>query len=408
MKRNLLLALALILMLTSCAQAPTATLTPAPTPTPEPTPVPTPSIEVQMPWDAPDTPFSPIPAGEEPRYYYDKPLGIFVPSADYGAVYPYLGVYHFDMWGPSYLYGLCTADGRIITAPIYSAPEILGSGDNKAYLFYTGSVQEKTKDGWYETVATSGVLVGLDGSWTESFDNAQRFIVPTIEYSKTLNYPVLAAQRNGLWGGIAMDGTIAVPFEHKQYFRMYEGEALYRGDYSQRQEYQIIRYNRMIAHERNDHGELNWDKSQLLDENLNPLASFDSSYFGSSNDFLLQMNMADEFALKTYDFDGNFLGQLAFQDTESWETGIALFGDYVMIPSVDGKSLSFYDRCFNLLSTMESDMVWSFWGFERTMTICPVAGVYHTSDPETNLHRTYLPDGTLLTTTFLIIENIWG
>ena len=408
MKRLLPLIVILALMLTACASAPEAATTPVPTLTPEPTPVPTPVIEVQMSWEKPDVPFSPIPKGEEPKYYYDKPHGAFVPSPDYGAVYPYLGVYHFDMWGPSYLYGLCTADGRIITAPIYSAPEILGVGDDKAYLFYTGAERERTKDGWYETVATPGVLVGLDGSWAESFDHAQRFVVPTVEYSKTLNYPILAAQRDGLWGGIAMDGTIAIPFEHKQYFRMYESEVLYRSDYSQRQEYQVIRYNRMIAYERNDYGDINWAKSQLVDEDLKPLASFDSSYYGSSNDFLLQMNMEDEFALKTYDFDGNFLGQMAFQETESWETSIAIFGDYVTIPSVDGKTLSFYDKYFNLLSTMESDVLWSFWGSEHIMGIHPVAGIFHTTDPTTNLHRTYLPDGTRLTTTFLIIESTWG
>ena len=398
MKRNLLLAMSLILMLTACAPAPAATVTPAPAPTPEPTPAPTPVIEVQMPWQTPDEGYSPIPAGEEPRYFYDKPLGAFVPSEDYGAVYPYMGTYSFGMWGPTYQYGLCTADGRIITAPVYSAPALLGVGEQKAYLLYTESTQAWNKEGWYETVANSGILVGLDGSWVESFDDAAQFVVPTVEYNKTLNYPVLAVQRDGLWGGIAMDGSIAVPFEHKQYFRMYESEPLYRSDYSQRQEFEIVRYDRILAYERDAYGTIHWEGwAELLDEHLEPLTYVAGGHYGSGSDFFLQMNMEME-VLYTYDFDGNLLGERAFQEPENWEIGINVASDYVMIPSVDGLSLTFCDKYLQALFTLDSDMPWSFWGFVRTPTVRTTCNVFHVTDPTTNLHRTYLPDGTRLTT----------
>ena len=405
MKRNLLLALSLIFMLTACASAPTAspTLSPAPSTTPLPPPAPTPAIEVHMPWQTPDEGYSPIPAGEEPKYFYDKPLGAFVPSDDYGAVYPYMGAYHFGMWGPTYQYGLCTADGRIITAPVYSAPSILGFGDQQAYLLYTETEQAWNSDGWYETVATPGLLVALDGSWAEPFDNAMQFIVPTMVYSKTLNYPVLAVQRDGLWGGLAMDGSIAVPFEHKQYFRMYDAEPFYRNDYSERPEHNIIRYDRMLSYERDDYGNFHWEQAQLLNERLEPLATIQGSHYATANDFFLQMNMDVEM-IYAYDYDGNLLGEWEYQEPENWEIGINVASDYVMIPSVDGLSLTFCNKYLQPLFTLDSDTLWSFWGFGTQKTIRTVCNVFHTTDPTTNLHRTYRPDGTLLTTCYFANE----
>ena len=406
MKRTLLLVLSFILMLAACAPAPTAspTLSPAPSTTPLPPPAPTPAIEVHMPWQTPDEAYAPIPPGEEPKYFYDKPLGAFVPSDDYGAVYPYMGAYHFGMWGPTYQYGLCTADGRIITAPVYSAPAVLGFGGQQAYLFYTESEQVwNDREGWYETAATPGLLVALDGSWAEPFDNAMQFIVPTMIYSKTLNYPVLAVQRDGLWGGLAMDGSIAVPFEHKQYFRMYDAESFYRNDYSERPEHNIIRYDRMLSYERDDYGNFHWEQAQLLNKRLEPLATIQGSHYATANDFFLQMNMDVEM-IYTYDYDGNLLGEREYQEPENWEIGINVASDYVMIPSVDGLSLTFCDKYLQPLFTLDSETLWSFWGFDTQKTVRTVCNVFHTTDPTTNLHRTYLPDGTRLTTFHFIVE----
>ena len=401
MKRNLLLAFGLIFMLTSCTSAPASTA--APTPTPTPIPVPTPVIEVQLQWDAPNEGYSPIPAGEESRYFYDKPLGAFVPSEDYGAVYPYMGIYHLDMWGPAYQYGLCTADGRIITAPVYSAPVILGFGDTQAYLLYTNVISERNEYGGYGSATSPSILVGLDGSWSEHFDDTVRFRVPTMNYSLDLNYPVLAVQRNGFWGGIAMDGTIVVPFEHRQYFRMYESEPLYNADYSERPEYEIVRYDRLLGRKRDDYGQINWEQVQLFNEHLELLAELQGNHYATGNDFFLQMDMTEEM-LYTYDYDGKLLGQRRFQESESWEIGISVASDFVMIPSVDGMSLTFCDKYLEPLYTLESDTLWSFWGFEYTAGIRATCNIFHTTDPTTNLHRSYRPDGTRLATFHFIAE----
>ena len=116
MKMKLLPAILMIIMLTSCAPTSTPTQTP---------PTSVPVLEVQMQWETPDEGFSVIPAGEGPRYYYEKPLDEFIPSEDYGRVYLYAGELRRFLGEGDYpeyytTFGICTADGRIITAPIYT------------------------------------------------------------------------------------------------------------------------------------------------------------------------------------------------------------------------------------------------------------------------------------------------
>jgi len=206
--------LLIIIMLTSCTLAPTTT------PVPElPAEPPIPVLEVQVQWNRPDEGFSPIPAGEEPKYFYDKPLDAFVPSDDYGQIYLYaggLGLLDTEETSEYYTpFGLCTADGQIITAPVYmvmSGHGSYGIGSKQVYILLQGShdvtYSHSGSDFAYRTVEKVHIIDG-QGRWIET---VEEFDYPNLEYTYTHDF--LVARRDGKWGGIGFDGAVVVPFEY--------------------------------------------------------------------------------------------------------------------------------------------------------------------------------------------------
>ena len=106
MKRRLFpLALALALALSACGPAPAAS-------TPEPEPE---GVKVQAHWDALET-AAPKLADRRYEAYTDT----LIPADDYGFLVPYFGdeTHTFGPF-PTYLYGLATREGEIVTDPVY-------------------------------------------------------------------------------------------------------------------------------------------------------------------------------------------------------------------------------------------------------------------------------------------------
>ena len=124
MAKRLLLSVVLILLpaLCACGKAgPAATRTDAP---------PTGTDAAVTATDAAQSPFTAFQLDALPeigsyrprtvRYFYDAPLQRFEPSEDYGLLIPYRLHSEDRMMGGLGRFGLMTADGRIVTGPIYS------------------------------------------------------------------------------------------------------------------------------------------------------------------------------------------------------------------------------------------------------------------------------------------------
>ena len=104
----------------------------------------------------------------------EDPLPEFIPSKEYGAILPYIGgeqsvepYFEGKSYSPSFLYGLCTADGTILTDPVYNAVFQADWYDSAFDLSHDLPIWILTQtaqreDGEYYT---SVGLAALDGSW---------------------------------------------------------------------------------------------------------------------------------------------------------------------------------------------------------------------------------------------------
>ena len=424
-------------MLTACASTPATIQTPAPTP--EPTPV----LEVQMPWQSPDAAYSSIPAGEEPRYFYDKPLDAFVPSEDYGKVYPYAGEMQtvLDQNGmPEYFmtFGLCTGDGTIITAPIYTmgaAFNHYGIGDQWVYLFLEGAHDVEYTQGEshysYRTVEKTHIIHS-QGHWMETVEG---FDFPNLEYDYRFDF--LVASRDRKWGGIDFDGNIIVPFEYENPMEMgkvvaptqiVDEETRYwcapnvwanrRGyDYDNAGTVTFYFPNKTI--EVSSHRYIGY--GNYIEVHNYPDGSFDyntSIYDLQGNELIHQVPQAgpdgaggfytigeEENLLRRYDKNGNFISEWLVDSQEPFELSYG----YWRLQFFAGNLLALYDDKLVFMdgTTFETLRTLDFpngWNLDRgnPETRLPFIrwdnGVVSVADFDTNLLRTYAPGGTLLTT----------
>ena len=409
MKKALPLVLSII-MLTAC--------TPAPPPTP-PEPTPTPLIEVQLQWETPDEGFSAIPAGEEPKYYYEKPLDSFIPSEEYGRIYPYLGSGEMVEWEAVYQYGLCTENGEIITAPIYSAPQMLGFGDKRAYLLCTVNDMIVGMSRHHEG-PTSGILVGLDGSWVEYFEDMAFLYAPYMFGGSLIDGPVVAIEREGLWGGLSTaDGSASIPFRHDSSDAVYDAAyGLYFPADALEEYDRPITYDRLLRRLKGNTLPMEY---QLLDRQGKFVLEYRGGIYGVGNDFFLIRDSDwgrddDGFfgkllweTLETYDKDGQLLAHLDLElpeesgdEEEVMRPEYHASGDYVMVLRHDESIV--YDSYFNELFRFTPDGVWRSYGTfiydDANESVQFHSEAIYISDANTGLHRTYRPDGTLLTTCY--------
>jgi len=210
MKRTLGFVLILI-MLTACASAPAATSASAPTTaTPIPLPTPEPVLEVQMQWQAPDQAYDNSSWWQSVLCFYGEPLSQMLAAPDYGPIYPYLGAYHVDnVWGNYRVYGLCTADGQIITAPIYTTAFRLFDGENEAYLLHIMEGEKRNEDD------EPCLIMAADGSWFMELEAAKLHTVEGRFSAEEYDVGYLAVKQNSLWGILSYDGEVIEPFIHE-------------------------------------------------------------------------------------------------------------------------------------------------------------------------------------------------
>ena len=158
--KRLIVSLLALLLLAGCAS-------PAPEPAPEPEPV----SPVYTDWSK-LTPYEP----EKEQYAYADTYredGVLQPSGDYGPLLPYIGSYleTQSYMGPLTTLGLVTADGRLVTPPVYAEIEMARDWLTNAYapflLLYRGEVTGRHENEWGSWVEGDFNLTvaAPDGSW---------------------------------------------------------------------------------------------------------------------------------------------------------------------------------------------------------------------------------------------------
>ncbi|MDR0916592.1 MAG: hypothetical protein LBN02_05320 [Oscillospiraceae bacterium] len=139
MKKLPVLILVLALTLAAC-NTPTVEPVPSPSPTPtQPSPTPTPTIGAYLPDIPREFPDEPYTLGEIGTQYYGAPQYEYTPSADYGAIVPYIGglskpARHSPEGLEGVLVGFATLDGRVICEPVFSDCQVLSLGGDTAYI----------------------------------------------------------------------------------------------------------------------------------------------------------------------------------------------------------------------------------------------------------------------------------
>ncbi|MCL2495956.1 MAG: WG repeat-containing protein [Clostridiales bacterium] len=186
---------------------------------------------------APYTPPAP------PQRYYSGAVGDFIPSNDYGRVYPYIGQVQEakenseGYWFPdSCLYGFVDERGRIICDPVYSSVKLLTFEDKAAYVVrktsFTQGVTTNYLDykndsdstdyfAWGEDIRQKQVeyyaIVSLDGSFFGQYDNVHYVDGWHYNYyadAKSAEYEYLAVCKEDLWGVIDYNGAEILPCQY--------------------------------------------------------------------------------------------------------------------------------------------------------------------------------------------------
>ena len=426
MKMKLLPAILMIIMLTSCAPTSTPTQTP---------PTSVPVLEVQMQWDSPDAAYSAIPAGEEPRYFYEKPLDTFVPSEEYGRVYLYAGDQRVtDFYSVPRLFsvfGLCTADGQIITAPIYTADiynTCFGRGEEQLYVLYEGT-REVHFEGFEE--AHMGIervwLIDQRGRWAEVVDE-----VLLDDPDRDYTFDFLTVRKGDKWGGISYGGEIVIPFAYDsvrefwsaaapskvidgaermwaapQVWTSYERYNNYeQGDsvmyYFPQKTVEIASIRRpervgnyLIFSESFHQGDSFWHEENIYDFQGNQILPEVVGQLCYHSDDVFWFWIEAEKVYRNYDREGRVLGEwTGDRYAEHMYLPNAIFTRYEEV-------LVVMDEKFEEIGRFEQAGGWKD-GYYDLDTPKPmleiIGGTIHISDPQTNLLRTYRSDGTLLTT----------
>ena len=336
--------------------------------------------------------FSLYPEGETPEYFEGSNLYMLEPSDKYGALYFYLGSVHFEEGISPEFYGLCTGDGKIVTEPVFTAPELLtDSAGNTAYLCYRSDVERRREtiaaaDWSYERLSRPAIVFATNGSWVLEFDEVMQFYGFSAVMEVAMNADVLAVKLGGKWGAINIKGAVIIPFTRDSYDGIYH-EPHANGDFS----FLGVTGNRFM---RSSDDELGWDGGfDLYDENLDIIATgLRGMPISRAATFILTHTWSEQSSISTYTLDGELL---ATTDGTDIVSGVPLGSNYVMLYGDDKDVIC--DKYLNFVCDFPTVYVeQNDWHYYTHMEIGP--NVLYRSDEDSSLHRTYLPDGTRLVT----------
>jgi len=340
-----------------------------------------------------DGKFSLYPAGEAPEYFIGTDSFAFKARNDYGQLYFYLGATRREEWSDPRYYGLCTANGKIVTEPLYSVPLLLtDSKGNKMYFCYRSdreplrvAAYNEAGELIHEISYYPALLFATDGSWIKEFDSARPFFGFTGPTDAIRNADVLAVMLGGKWGAVNMRGEKIIPFDRDGYQGIYPppdggiGALGLTGD----------RFLRSTGEYFGGSGpfDLYSGNGKLIATGLRGYPQ------GMAGEFIVTAEWDNElYTVYTYTLDGELIATLTM---EEHAYGYAEpFNDYVLIYAE--KSLLISDRELNILHEFSYEYDARYGRLMSPFTAGP--NVLYRSDNDTLFHRTYLPDGTRLVT----------
>jgi hypothetical protein len=179
-KKSIFVPLALLLLAACAAPAPEVTPSapresappsaPAPTETPPP-PTASPQLIAGYPDIAALPELSPFTLEEIYARWYDETPSELLPRGDYGDIYPFVGAlgYEYGYYSAD-IYGLCTADGKIICNPVFMSPRCYSFDGEEVYVLRKSTEKSDKKylaatDGSY-VYAYDEILSGGEGTFT--------------------------------------------------------------------------------------------------------------------------------------------------------------------------------------------------------------------------------------------------
>lgn len=159
-------------------------------------------------------------AGHAVRYYVE-PVNDFIPSEEYGTVYPYIGERNkVDEWTDEvYGYGFVDGQGQIICDPVYTDVIRITFGEQSAYV----ATAKYCENGNYfkeDSIKGFVAVIGADGSFYQKYDDVSmasgiaggNIINNRSEYE--YGYEHIAVKKGERWGAIGFDGAAVLPFEY--------------------------------------------------------------------------------------------------------------------------------------------------------------------------------------------------
>ncbi|MEM5767023.1 MAG: phosphate ABC transporter substrate-binding protein, partial [Bacillota bacterium] len=274
-----------------------------------------------------------------------------------------------------------TADGKIVTEPVYTVATLLtDSGGNTAYLCFRADLARETETiqepwGSYEKVSAPAILFATDGSWVKDYEDVRFCYGFTGVIDSPVNADYIAVKQGGKWGAVDMNGETVIPFDRDSPDGIY-GQAKNGSETM----WLRITANRYLSPEG-----LRDEKGQLL------AAGVYGMPIAKAGDFFMIMDSEGEAGtFYSYTLDGKLLAKL-----EGGERfyGARLSGDHVLIYQED--RIEFYDRQLKKLSEipLRFDEENNHYAYMEDGS-----GMLYDSDVNTKFHRTYLPDGTRLVT----------
>lgn len=339
--------------------------------------------------------FSHYPEGEEPLYFEGLNYYSLEARDDYGQLYFYLGTMRREHGEMNLSFGICTADGKIVTKPVYSAPRLLTDSEgNKAYLCYRADKAPKSEivqyeGGSYEREIYPVLLFATDGTWIREFDGEKPFYGFAGAGNLIMNADHLAVMQGDKWGAVNMKGETVIPFDRDS------SEGIYNDSPTgpDGSPYLGITENRFLGF---SFGNISDSGYSLYDANHNLIATgLQGMPSGRSGEFIVTNESGlniNGTTVRTYTLDGQLIATL--ENVQGDFTNAFPFGDYVRVFTAEGDTI--FDKNLKVICEFpqpdDKDSSRYNTHYDTRLNVMLI------TDTGALFHRTYLPDGTRLVT----------
>ena len=274
--------------------------------------------------------------GEKYERWYPETTLEIIPRDDYGKLFPFIGGYNEEHnWMSSYVYGFCTADGKIVCDPAYL---LVGRYEHEGREVYVALRATAERDS--ETGVGEKCLIAIDGSFISSYEEVYDGREGT-----------LTVQKNGKWGSVDFSVKTLVPcmYEYPVFFG--EGLAAVTEDFDAGYKYIDMKNNTVI-------------------DNLPPVPLFrveqrmwiteDGAYDDLFRDLSFSCGLALYYEGDSYGYIDK-AGQVIamYRSDENWFRGTVFFEGYAVVQE-NGK-FAVIDTDANIVIPFSKDDISMYW-----------------------------------------------